>query len=119
MTLIRDLKNTVALRIRTEPTFAQALLNEAVALFFKGEVHSARVIVRDLVNAIAGLDGTAEEFKLDQGDIAALSHEEATIQELKANPEEATAYLRSVLADGDVNEVLLALKRLTSTLSGA
>ena len=36
-------------------------------------------------------------------------HEEATIQEFRDSPEEATAYLNAVLGDGDQEEVLLAL----------
>ena len=40
-------------------------------------------------------------------------HEEATIQEFRDSPEEAAAYLNAVLEDGDQEEVLLALRRIT------
>ena len=49
---------------------------------------------------------------------ASRSHEEATIQEFRDSPEEATAYLNAVLGDGDQKEVLLALRRITTALGG-
>lgn len=49
---------------------------------------------------------------------ACVSHEDATIQEFKNNHLEAAAYLSSVLEDGDQEEVLLALRRITSALGG-
>ncbi len=49
---------------------------------------------------------------------ASRSHEEATIQELKDNPQEAAAYLNAVLVDGDQEEVMLALRRITSAFGG-
>ena len=49
---------------------------------------------------------------------ASVSHEEATIQEFKDNPQEAAAYLSAVLEDGDQEEVLLALRRITRAFGG-
>ena len=49
---------------------------------------------------------------------ASHSHEEATIQEFRDSPEEAAAYLNAVLGDGDQEEVLLALRRITTALGG-
>ena len=49
---------------------------------------------------------------------ASLSHEEATIQEFKKDPHEAAAYLSAVLEDGDQEEVLLALRRITAAFGG-
>lgn len=43
---------------------------------------------------------------------ASVSHEEATIQELKTDPQMAAAYLRAVLDDADQNEVSHALNRV-------
>jgi len=47
-----------------------------------------------------------------------VSHEEATIQEFKDNPQDAAAYLNAVLEDGDQEEVLLALRRITTSFGG-
>jgi probable addiction module antidote protein len=47
-----------------------------------------------------------------------VSHEVATIQEFKDQPQEAAAYLNAVLEDGDQEEVLLALRRITAEFRG-
>ncbi|MDJ0799985.1 MAG: addiction module antidote protein [Calothrix sp. MO_167.B12] len=51
MTLTRDFKETVSARIQRDSEFAVALLNEAIDLFLNGEPKTARLILRDLVNA--------------------------------------------------------------------
>ncbi len=51
MTLTRDFKQTVVERVSRDPDFAKALLDEATTLFLSGEPDTARVILRDLVNA--------------------------------------------------------------------
>jgi len=40
------------------------------------------------------------------------------IQEFKDNPHDAAAYLSAVLEDGDQEEVLLALRRVTTAFGG-
>ena len=62
MALTRDFKHTVTARVQRDPAFAQALLDEAVALFVGGEPDSARLILRDLVNATLGFEALAEEI---------------------------------------------------------
>jgi hypothetical protein len=52
MALTRSFKETVASRVRDDPAFARALLDEAIQLFIAGECGSAKLILRDLVNAI-------------------------------------------------------------------
>ena len=59
MALTRDFKQTVTERVRRDPTFAQALLDEAATLFLNGEPAPARMILRDLVNATLGFEGLA------------------------------------------------------------
>ena len=59
MTLTRDFKQTVAGRAEHDPLFAQALLDEAVTLFLSGEPDTARLILRDLVNATVGFEALA------------------------------------------------------------
>jgi DNA-binding phage protein len=61
MALTRDFKQAVAERARRDPAFARALLDEAATLFLNGEPHTARLILRDLVNATVGFEGLALE----------------------------------------------------------
>lgn len=61
MALTRSFKNTVTQRAQRDPAFAQALLDEAATLFLNGEPETARVILRDLVNATVGFEGLAKE----------------------------------------------------------
>jgi len=49
MALTRDFKETVVARIKRDPAFAQALLDEALTLFLNGEPDTAKPILRDLV----------------------------------------------------------------------
>lgn len=59
MALTRDFKQTIAARVRRDPKFARALLDEAATLFLNGEPEPARLILRDLVNATVGFEGLA------------------------------------------------------------
>jgi DNA-binding phage protein len=56
MALTRDFKATVVARVESDPAFAKALLDEATALLISGEADTARVILRDLVNATLGFE---------------------------------------------------------------
>lgn len=62
MALTRDFKRTVVDRVNRDPEFARALLDEACSLFLNGEPETARMILRDLVNATMGFEGLAEEL---------------------------------------------------------
>ena len=59
MALTRDFKQTVVERVRRDPKFARALLDEAATLFLNGEPETARLLLRDLVNATVGFEGLA------------------------------------------------------------
>src|SRR2546421_8721952 len=61
MPLVRDYKQTVVDRVKNDPAFARALLDEAATLFLNGEPHTARLILRDLVNATVGFEELAAE----------------------------------------------------------
>jgi DNA-binding phage protein len=61
MALTRDFKLTVTERVAREPEFAKALLDEAATLFLNGEPETARLILRDLVNATVGFEALAKE----------------------------------------------------------
>ncbi len=56
MALTRDFKETVIARVKRDPAFAQALLDEALTLFLNGEPESSKLILRDLVNATVGFE---------------------------------------------------------------
>jgi DNA-binding phage protein len=60
MTLTRDFKQTVVERVERDPAFAKALLDEAATLFLSGEPDTARLVLRDLVNATVGFESLAE-----------------------------------------------------------
>ena len=62
MALTRDFKETVAARVQSDPAFAQALLDEAITLFINGEPDTAKLFLRDLVNATVGFESLAEEI---------------------------------------------------------
>ena len=59
MALTRDFKETIARRMRRDPRFAVALLDEAAAAFLSGEPDLARQLLRELVNATAGFEKLA------------------------------------------------------------
>jgi len=59
MALTRDFKQTILERVKRDPAFAKALLDEATSLFLNGESEPARMILRDLVNATIGFENLA------------------------------------------------------------
>ena len=61
MALTRDFKRTVVERVQHDPEFARALLDEAATLFLNGEADTARLVLRDLVNATVGFEVLAAE----------------------------------------------------------
>lgn len=61
MALTRDFKETVKKRVDADPDFARALLHEAVNLMLDGDSSTAKLILRDLINATVGFERLAEE----------------------------------------------------------
>lgn len=59
MALTQDSRHTIVQRVKRDPTFAKKLLDEAVTLFLNGEPDTARVVLRDLVNATVGFERLA------------------------------------------------------------
>jgi DNA-binding phage protein len=59
----RDVHTTILARIQRDPAYVQALWNEAVQLFLEGEPQTAKIILRDLVNATVGFEGLAERIQ--------------------------------------------------------
>jgi DNA-binding phage protein len=62
MALTRDFKDTVVARVRRDPKFARALLDESATLFLNGEPEAARLLLRDLVNATVGFEALAKSL---------------------------------------------------------
>ena len=60
MALTRNSMQTVVERVAREPQFAKALLDEAATLFLSGEPDTARLILRDLINATIGFEQLSE-----------------------------------------------------------
>lgn len=54
--MTRDFKQVVVERVQRDPAFAQALLDEAAALFLSGGPDTARLILRDRVHATVGFE---------------------------------------------------------------
>lgn len=63
MALTRDFKETISERASRDPQFAQALLDEAATLFLNDDPHTARLVLRDLVNASVGFEKLAAETR--------------------------------------------------------
>jgi DNA-binding phage protein len=59
MPLTRPVTEIIEARIKRDPEFAAALLDEALSLFLNGEPDTARLVLRDLVNATIGFEGLA------------------------------------------------------------
>ncbi len=59
--LTRDFKETINNRLNRDPAFAIALLDEAISLFLNGEPDTARLVLRDIVNATVGFEALAQQ----------------------------------------------------------
>lgn len=62
MALTRNFKETVVSRVKNDPAFAQALLDEALTLLLNGDPDTAKLILRDLVNATIGFESLADDL---------------------------------------------------------
>ena len=56
MALTRDFKDTIKKRVECDPDFAKALLHEAIDLMLDGDSVTAKLVLRDLVNATVGFE---------------------------------------------------------------
>ncbi len=77
MTLTRDFKETVIARVQRDPDFAKALFDEAATLFLNGEADTAKLMLRDLVNATIGFEQLAQAIeKPSKGLLGYFLHQE-------------------------------------------
>lgn len=60
MALTVDYRETIANRIKEDPEFASALLDEAMALMVNGEAEAARLLMRDLTHGLVGFETLAQ-----------------------------------------------------------
>jgi len=60
--LTREFKRTVVERVERDPAFGHAMLDEAATEFLNGEPATARMILRDLVNATIGFENLAQKL---------------------------------------------------------
>ncbi len=63
MALTRDFKETVVARVQQQPDFAKALFDEAATLFLNGEADTAKLMLRDLINATIGFEQLAQAIE--------------------------------------------------------
>lgn len=59
--LTRDYRETVQNRLKKDPNFAKHLLDEAISELLNNNPESARILLRELVNATIGFEGLAEK----------------------------------------------------------
>ena len=62
MALTRDLRQTITARVQSEPAYARALLQQATSLLLQGEPQTAKLLLRDLVNASIGFEQLARDM---------------------------------------------------------
>lgn len=64
MALTRNSRHTIIERIRQDPAFGQALLDEAQTAFVQGEPALARLTLRDLVHGTIGFESLSAELQI-------------------------------------------------------
>lgn len=62
MALTRDFKATIQARVQRDVRFAHSMLDEAATMFLNGEPETARLVLRDLVNATLGFERLAAQI---------------------------------------------------------
>ena len=60
MVLTRSFKDHIKAKIKSEPEFRQALFQEAVQTLIEGDVRTARIVLRDFINATIGFPALAK-----------------------------------------------------------
>jgi DNA-binding phage protein len=69
MTLTRDFKETVMLRVKKDPTFRSELIVEATNAFLGGDIETGKSLLRDYLNATEALPTIASELDLNEKSI--------------------------------------------------
>jgi DNA-binding phage protein len=61
MALTRDFKETIRARAERDPKFRKDLLREGVECMLGGDISTAKIILRDYINATVGFTEVAEQ----------------------------------------------------------
>jgi DNA-binding phage protein len=69
MPLTQHVETTIVERLRRDPDFAKALLDEAATLFLNGEPRIARLMLRDLIEAVVGFEALAADTGKPSGSL--------------------------------------------------
>ena len=64
MPLTRSFKEFVKSRIERDPSFRQALFQEAIQTLIEGDVDTAKAVLRDYINATIGFAALAEAARM-------------------------------------------------------
>ena len=62
MASTRTFRETLAVRMQSDPDFARAMFGEAIMLFVDGDHDEAKLVLRELVNATVGLEQLAMDI---------------------------------------------------------
>ncbi len=81
---MKETETTGGELVAADPELATTLLNEALNLIASGEPDTARLLLRDVVNGLMGLDILAEKTKIDSDRLRKVLSPEGstTLQEL-------------------------------------
>ena len=60
MALTRDFKETIRARVERDPKFRKELLREGIESMLAGDIATAKIILRDYINATVGFAELAE-----------------------------------------------------------
>lgn len=66
MALTKDFKETVKVRLDSDPEFRRALLEEGVDLLLSGDVGTGRAVLRDYINGTIGFRPLSEETAIPE-----------------------------------------------------
>jgi len=89
----REIIETISARVQSEPAYARTLLQQATSLLLQGEPHTAKLLLRDLVNASIGFEQLARDMDkppkslhrmLSAAGIPTLSHVSAMLAAIAA-----------------------------------
>ena len=60
MALTRDFKETIQARVERDPAFREARLKEGVECLLSGDIETAKVVLRDYINATIGFEALGD-----------------------------------------------------------
>lgn len=64
MALTRDFKETIRARVERDPKFRKELLREGIECMLSGDIKTAKIILRDYINATVGFTEVAQATRI-------------------------------------------------------